>query len=50
MNGEAGARFFEIDAILAGAVAVEGTIGATNDAKAIGMFFKKIGGEDVKLA
>ena len=41
--------FFEIDAVFIRSVAVQGAVGPADDAKAVGMFFEEIGGEDIKF-
>ena len=50
VDDEAGFGFFEVNPVFARAVAVEGAVGAANDPEAVGMFFEKIGGEDVEFA
>ena len=50
VDDEAGLGFFEVNPVFARAVAVEGAVGAANDPEAVGMFFEKIGGEDVEFA
>ena len=42
--------FFEIDAVFPSAIAVEGAVGPADDAETVGMFFEKVGGEDVEFA
>ena len=50
VDDEAGLGFFEVNAVFARAVAVEGAVGAANDPEAVGMFFEKIGSEDIEFA
>jgi len=50
MDDKAGLGFFEIDAVFPSAIAVEGAVGPTDDAEAVGMFFEKVGGKDVEFA
>ena len=50
VDDKAGLGFFEIDAVFPSAIAVEGAIRATDNAKTVGMFFEKVGGEDVEFA
>ena len=50
MDDEAGLGFFEIDAVFPSAIAVEGAVGPADDAETVGMFFEKVGGEDVEFA
>jgi len=50
VNDKAGLGFFEIDAVFPSAIAVEGAVGPADDAETIGMFFEKVGGEDVEFA
>ncbi len=50
MDHETLGGFFKVDAVFAGAVPVQGAVGATDRSKAVGVLFKKIGGEDVELA
>ena len=49
MDDEARLGFFEIDAVFPGAIAVEGAVGPADDAETVGMFFEKVGGEDVEF-
>ena len=42
--------FLEIDAVFPSAIAVEGAVGPADYAETIGMFFEKVGGEDVEFA
>ena len=49
MDDKAGLGFFEIDAVFPSAIAVEGAVGPADDAKTVGMFFEKVGGEDVEF-
>ena len=42
--------FFEIDAVFPRAIAVEGAVGPADDTETVGMFFEKVGGEDVEFA
>jgi hypothetical protein len=41
--------FFEIDPVFIRPVSVQGAVGSANDAKTVRMFFKEIGGEDIKF-
>jgi len=50
MDDQAFLGFFEIDAVFIRPVAVQGAVGPADDAKAVGMFFEEIGGEDIKFA
>lgn len=50
VNDKPGLGFLEIDAVFAGAITVEGAVGPADDAKTVGMFFEKVGGEDVEFA
>ena len=50
MDDKAGLGFFEIDAVFPRAIAVEGAVGPADDAETVGMFFEKVGGEDVEFA
>ena len=50
MDGEALRSFFEVDSVLAGTVAKEGSVSAADDAKTVGVFFQKIGGQDIELS
>ena len=50
MNDKARLGFFEIDAVFPRAIAVEGAVGPADDAETVGMFFEKVGGEDVEFA
>jgi len=50
MDDKAGLGFFEIDAVFPSAIAVEGAVRPADDAEAVGMFFEKVGGEDVEFA
>ena len=50
MDDKAGLGFFEIDAVFPSAIAVEGAVGPADDAETVGMFFEKVGGEDVEFA
>jgi len=50
MDDKAGLGFFEIDAVFPGAIAVEGAVGPADDTETVGMFFEKVGGEDVEFA
>ena len=49
MDDKAGLGFFEIDAVFTRAIAVEGAVGPADDAETVGMFFEKVGGEDVEF-
>jgi hypothetical protein len=49
VDDQAFLRFFEIDPVFVRTVPVQGAVGPANDAKAVGMFFEKIGGEDIKF-
>ena len=50
MDDKTGLGFFEIDAVFTRAIAVEGAVGPADDAETVGMFFEKVGGEDVEFA
>ncbi len=50
MDDKAGLGFFEIDAVFPSAIAVEDAVGPADDTETVGMFFEKIGGEDVEFA
>ena len=50
MDDKARLGFFEIDAVFPSAIAVEGAVGPADDAETVGMFFEKVGGEDVEFA
>ena len=49
MDDKTGLGFFEIDAVFTRAIAVEGAVGPADDAETVGMFFEKVGGEDVEF-
>ena len=50
VDDQAGVFLLKIDAVVTGAVAVEGPIRTFYDAETVGMTGEKIGGEDIKFA
>ena len=50
VDDEAGLLLLKIDAVVARAVTVEGTVGPANRAEAIGMTGQEVRGQDIELA